>query len=73
MALSRLDLVAAFSISPLAALAWISLIGGGLVAGFLALWGRPIPEPDWRLSRPARWLLVVGFLANWVYLVGAGT
>jgi len=73
VALSRLDLVGAIFINPLAALAWIVLVAGGLVAGFLALWGVAIREPEWSLSVPARWLLAVMFLANWAYLVGAGT
>lgn len=72
VALSHLDVTGAFSVNPLAALGWIGLVGGGLVAGVSALLGKPIREPDWRLSRPARWLLVVTLLANWVYLVGVG-
>ncbi len=71
-ALSRLDLAGSFSINPLAALAWVVLVGGGLVAGFLALWDVPIREPEWNLSWPVRWLLVVVFVANWAYLVRAG-
>ena len=72
LALSRLDLVSAFSINPLAALTWVVLVGGGLTAGALALGGKSIKEPDWNLSLPRRWLLVAVLLTNWVYLVGAG-
>jgi hypothetical protein len=72
LALSRLDLVSAFSINPLAALTWVVLVGGGLTAGALALGRKSIKEPDWNLSLPRRWLLVAVLLTNWVYLVGAG-
>lgn len=72
LALSQLDLAAAFSASPLAALGWIGLVGGGLVVGLLAILGRPVREPKWVQSNPIRWLLMAIVLANWVYLVGAG-
>lgn len=72
VALSQLDLTGAFVVNPLAALAWIALVGAGLVAGFLAILDRPIREPVWQWSRSVRWLLVLGLVANWVYLVGAG-
>lgn len=73
VALSRLDLVSALTLNPLAAVAWVLLVGGGLVAGVMAVWNAPLREPDWRLSLPMRWLLVVVFLTNWAYLVGVGT
>jgi len=73
LALFRLDVAGAFSINPLAALSWITLIGGGLVAGLLALLNVPLREPDLNLSLPVRCLLVMVCLANWVYLVGVGT
>ena len=72
LALARFDPVGAVLINPLATLAWIGLVVGGLVAGLLALVGRPLREPDWRLSLSARWLLVAVLVANWAYLVGAG-
>lgn len=73
LALSRLDLAGAFSVNPLAALAWLGLVGGGLLAGVLALLDVPVREPEWKLSLPMRCLLVMVFLTNWAYLVGAGT
>jgi len=73
LALAQLDIVGAIAVNPLAALAWVALVGGGLVAGLFALLGRPLREPDLRLSLPIRCALVMVFLANWVYLVGAGT
>ncbi len=69
LALARLDLAGAFLINPLASLAWIVLIAGGLVAGAMSLLDRPAREPDWRLSVPTRWLLATAMVANWVYLV----
>jgi hypothetical protein len=72
LALRGLDLRAAVAASPLAALGWIGLVGGGLVAGLLALLGRPLEEPAWIESSATRWLLVATVLANWVYLIRAG-
>lgn len=72
LALSRFDLLGSIAANPLAALAWISLMAGGLVAGMLALVGIPLREPDWRLSLRSRAALVAILLANWLYLLGAG-
>lgn len=72
LALSRLDVASAISASPLATAAWAGLVGGGLIAGLLALWGRPLREPEWIQSALVRWALVVAVLANWIYLVGVG-
>lgn len=72
LALARFDLIGAVGVNPLASLAWVGLVAGGLIAGVLALVGRPLSEPDWKLSLPSRWLLVAVLVANWVYLVGAG-
>jgi len=73
LALSKLDLASAISINPVATLAWLVLIGGGLVVGFLSIWGAPLEEPNWDLPLSTRWLLVAVLLTNWMYLVGAGT
>ena len=72
LALSRLDVAAAISASPLATVAWAGLVGGGLITGLLAVWGRPLREPEWIQSAPVRWALVLAVLANWIYLVGVG-
>ena len=72
LALARFDLIGAVRINPLASLAWVGLVAGGLIAGGLALVGRPLSEPNWKLSLPTRCLLVAALVANWVYLVGAG-
>jgi hypothetical protein len=68
-----MDLAGAFSINPLAAAAWLALVGGGMVVGLLTLLDIPVREPDWRLSLPMRCLLAMVLLTNWAYLVGAGT
>lgn len=73
VALARMDVVAAVAINPLATLGWIALIGGGLIAGSLALLGRPLREPGWHLSVPWRCALGSLLLANWLYLIGMGT
>lgn len=72
VALARLDLLGSLAENPLAAVGWIALVGGGLLAGSLALLGVPLRALRWRADRAARWLLVTAVLANWVYLVWAG-
>jgi hypothetical protein len=73
LALARLDVPAAFAVSPLATLGWIFVIAGGLAAGAAALAGRAVPELPRRIPWP--WRLAAGALvvANWVYLVWHGT
>jgi hypothetical protein len=72
LALARLDLLSALAINPVAALGWTVLVVGGLAAGTAALVGRPIREPDWRLSRSWRIALVLVLVFNWLYLFGSG-
>ena len=71
LALRNFDLRAALPASPLAALGWIGLVGGGLMAGLLASLGRPLEEPAWIQASATRWLLVAMVLANWIYLIRA--
>ena len=71
MALSRFDLPAAISASPLATVSWVGLVVGGIVAGVLALANAPLQEPEWMTAPPARWFLMAIILANWLYLLGA--
>lgn len=71
LALAALDPLAALRLNPLATLGWSSLIGGGLVAGSLAVLGRPIAEPRWNTSLKTRLTLVLVGLGNWAYLIWA--
>jgi len=73
VALAHFDLLGALAVSPLMTVAWIVLIGGGLVAGIAALAGHGVPEPRGRVSLKWRLAAVAVVLANWVYLVWAGT
>lgn len=76
LALGRLDVAAAFAVSPLAATAWIALVGGGLGAGLLSLAGVEPPAPPRLTTRRAEWawrIAVVGAVtANWLYLLATG-
>jgi hypothetical protein len=72
LALSHLDLFAAFAWNPLVALAWGLLIVGGLGA-LLRAWGRrPLPSLPRRLAPWQRWALLLVVAANWIYLLGQG-
>ncbi len=71
LALARFDLLGALTHYPLPTLAWIGLIGGGLVAGVLALGHRPLP----RLPRIPRWAMIAAAAAvvlNWIYSIATG-
>lgn len=68
LALSRLDFAGAFAASPLAAVAWIALVAGGLAAGAVALRGGAIPEPPARLPAAARAAAVAIVLGNWLWI-----
>lgn len=73
LALGRLDVAAALAASPLATLAWIGLVVGGVVAGAAALLGRPFREPSWDWPLSARLGVCVVIAVNWLYLLWAGT
>jgi len=75
LALAELDVAAAFATSPLAAAAWCALVGGGLVAGALALagFGPPdLPRPGRRADLLLRAGAAAAIVANWIYLVATG-
>lgn len=72
LALASLDPIASLGFNPLAALGWIGLIGGGLIAGGLAALGGPLPRMRFRPTLAHRLLAVAILLVNWVYLVRAG-
>ncbi|MGB6001159.1 MAG: DUF2752 domain-containing protein [Thermoanaerobaculia bacterium] len=72
LALGRLDLWTALTINPLVAAGCVMLVVGGLIAGVLALGGKPLREPSWRLAAPVRVAIALVLLANWVYLIKVG-
>lgn len=75
LALADFDPAAALATSPLATAGWVGLVGGGLVAGALALAGRELPRPPrWTRGRLLAFRVLAGgsLLANWIYLVVAG-
>jgi hypothetical protein len=72
LALGRLDLGAAFAVSPLAAAGWSVLIVGGLAAGVASLARLEVPEPPRHLPRMLRWGAIAAVLANWAYLIWSG-
>lgn len=75
LALADLDLLAALAVSPLATAGWALLVGGGLVAGGLALAGlEPPAPPGWTPRRllAFRIAAVAAIAGNWIYLVVTG-
>ncbi|HEX2163355.1 MAG TPA: DUF2752 domain-containing protein [Thermoanaerobaculia bacterium] len=75
LALADLDVLAAFAVSPLAATGWVALVGGGLVAGGLAVAGiEPPAPPAWTPRRLTLFRLgaAAAIAGNWLYLVAAG-
>jgi len=72
LALAKLDVVGALGRFPLPTLAWIFLIGGGLLAGLSVLLKIEIPRPPQTLERWQVWLLVLVVLANWAYSIATG-
>lgn len=72
VALAGGDLAGALALSPLAAFGWSALVLGGLIAGLLALAGRPWAPPRGGLPAAGRAMLVGVVVANWLYLVWSG-
>ncbi len=73
LALVRGEVKEALVVNPLATVAWLGLVVVGLVAGVAALVGRPLSEPRWVLPTTARLGLLGILVANWLYLIWAGT
>jgi hypothetical protein len=71
VALARLEPLAAFGWNPLAALAAMLFVTGGVVAVARELAGRPLVEPR-ELAPPLRVAVLLGLVANWAYLLWAG-
>jgi len=72
LALARFDVLGALGRYPLPAVAWIFLIGGGLCAGAMVLFGRTPPPIPSRLPVWARVGLVAAVFANWMYSIATG-
>ncbi len=72
LALANLDFAAALRINPLVTVLLMAFVAGGLVAGLLAMVGRPLREPRWDLRPAERLGLVAVLVANWAYLVSRG-
>lgn len=71
LALARLEPWHALTHYPLQTVAWLVFLGGGLMAGTLALFNRPLP----RLGPWPLWtqiLLFLAVLANWAYSIATG-
>jgi len=72
LALIQFDLVAALALNPLATLAIVGLIGGGLIAGLAALLGHGVPALKVPLPAAIRLTAIAVLIANWVYVIWAG-
>lgn len=71
LALLSGDLAGAFHANPLVAAAFVLLVGGGLVAGAIALAGRGVREPE-RIPGWARAAVILVLAANWLWLIVDG-
>ncbi len=72
LALTNLDFAAALRVNPLVTVLLMAFVAGGLIAGLLAIAGRPLREPRWDLRPGERLGLVAVLVANWAYLVSRG-
>ena len=59
----------AFAANPLAALAGIGFVAGGLLASMWATFNWPVPDVPTPLPRWARAAIVATLLAGWAYLI----
>lgn len=57
---------------PLPTVAWTLFVGGGLIAGWRAWRGLPLPRIPRRLPAWAKLGLVAAVLANWAYSIATG-
>ena len=72
IALSHFDFLRALQTFPLPTVGWITLIGGGLLAGLSALLKIEVPEPPRTLRTWQSILIVAAILANWIYSIATG-
>ncbi len=71
LALARFEPLDALVHYPLPALAWTAFVVAGLVAGWRAWRGQPLPSIR-RLPAWARVAIVVAVAANWAYSIATG-
>lgn len=73
VALGRLDVLGAFAMNPLVALALVTLLPWGIADAVLALKGRALVlEIGPAVGRVLRWAIVPALAANWAYLIAVG-
>lgn len=72
LALAKFDFAGALVRFPLPTLAWMVLIGGGLLAGLSVLLKIDMPEPPRTLRNWQIAVVVGGVLANWIYSIATG-
>lgn len=72
LALAQFDFLGALVRFPLPTLAWIFLIGGGLLAGLSVLLKIDVPEPPRTLNNWQIAAFVAVVLANWIYSIATG-
>ncbi|HSF17162.1 MAG TPA: DUF2752 domain-containing protein [Vicinamibacteria bacterium] len=72
LALARLDLVEALTRYPLAAIGWISFLGGGVAAAAMTLAGRTPPALPHQIPVSTRLAFVTAFIVNWMYSIATG-
>ena len=70
VALLHGDPRAALAVNPLATVAGVGFIGGGLVAPLWALAALPVPQLGKPTPRALRLALVLALLANWAWVIG---
>lgn len=72
LALARFDFYSALTHYPLPTVGWVVFLGGGLIAGFMALAGRTPPAIPTRLPGWARASVLAVLLLNWAYSIATG-
>jgi hypothetical protein len=72
IALARFDVLGALGRYPLPTLAWMFLIGGGLLAAAMTLAGRTPPCIPSKVPTWVKAALVAVLLLNWAYSIATG-
>ncbi|MEM9290493.1 MAG: DUF2752 domain-containing protein [Acidobacteriota bacterium] len=73
LAMAHFDFGAAFAVSPLATVAWILFLVGGVASLAWVISRRPVPRLPIQWPWPVRIALALAVLGNWVYLVVHGS